>query len=212
MIKTRLAVAVILGLTAISFRVASQEPPKPGSKPPSTTLKVQVVITEQEGEKKVANLPYTFFLVASDASPNSPWTKVRMGSRVPVATGSYQIGSGGGSSNGAATVNPLVNTQFQYIDVGTHIDARAMTSEAGRYDLTLDLERSWIEGDVLLPGDKRTTTSAESSGEFHEPVIRQFRTELTVPMRDGQTIQSTQATDPLSGRVLAITVTVNVVK
>jgi len=31
-------------------------------------------------------------------------------------------------------------------------------------------------------------------------------------MRDGQTVQTTQAADPLSGRVLTITVTMNVVK
>jgi len=31
-------------------------------------------------------------------------------------------------------------------------------------------------------------------------------------MSDGQTIQATQAADPLSGRVLTITVTLNVVK
>jgi general secretion pathway protein D len=40
--------------------------------------------------------------------------KLRVGDRVPVATGSFQAGTGVGSSG----VNPLVNTQFQYIDVG----------------------------------------------------------------------------------------------
>jgi hypothetical protein len=43
-------------------------------------------------------------------------------------------------------------------------------------------------------------------------VIRQFRTELALTMKDGQTIQSTVATDPLSGKVLTINVTMNVVK
>jgi len=40
---------------------------------------------------------------------------------VPVATGSFSsgVGSTGTGSNG---ISPLVNTQFQYIDVGVNID------------------------------------------------------------------------------------------
>jgi hypothetical protein len=209
----RLALAALLAVAVLAPQIYAQESPQPNSKPPSTTLKVLVVIAEVEGEKKVANLPYTFFLQASDSSPSSPWTKVRMGSRVPVATGSFQAGVGTDSSAGTATIAPLVNTQFQYIDVGTHIDARATTGEGGHFDLVLNLERSWVESDMLLPGEKQSANPKDSnSGIFRQPLIRQFKTELTLPMKDGQTIQSTQATDPLSGRVLTITVTMNVVK
>lgn len=210
--KTRFAIAGFLVLCLVSLRIVAQEKPKPDNKN-ATTLKILVLISEQEGEKKVANLPYTYFLRAGDASPTSPWTKLRMGSRVPVATGSYQMGPAAGSPSGGAIGNPLVNTQFQYLDVGTNIDSRALASDDGRFDITLNLERSWVESDVPLSGGKQTSTSSDSnSGQFREPVIRQFKTELTMPMKDGQTIQSTQATDPLSGRVLTITVTMNVVK
>src|SRR6202042_439127 len=44
--------------------------------------------------------------------------KLRIGDRVPVATGSLRAGVGVGSTAGSGFVNPLVNTQFQYIDVG----------------------------------------------------------------------------------------------
>lgn len=210
--KTRFAIAGLFVLCLVSLRIVAQEKPKSDSKN-ATTLKILVVISEQEGEKKVANLPYTYFLRAGDASPVSPWTKLRMGSRVPVATGSYQMGPAGAAPSGGAIVNPLVNTQFQYLDVGTNIDSRALASDDGRFDITLNLERSWVDGDVPISGGKQTSTSSDSnSGQFREPVIRQFKTELTMPMKDGQTIQSTQATDPLSGRVLTITVTMNVVK
>src|SRR6185437_7396812 len=37
---------------------------------------------------------------------------LKIGERVPVATGSFQPGIGG------VGINPLVNTQFQYLDVG----------------------------------------------------------------------------------------------
>jgi hypothetical protein len=39
----------------------------------------------------------------------------KVGSRVPVATGSFEPGAGGG-------VNPLVNTQYTYLDVGVNIE------------------------------------------------------------------------------------------
>src|SRR5262249_9457231 len=48
--------------------------------------------------------------------------KLRVGDRVRVATGSFQAGVGVGTTGvgGAGIVNPLVNTQFQYIDVGVN--------------------------------------------------------------------------------------------
>ena len=55
---------------------------------------------------------------------------LKIGERVPVATGSFQPGIGG------VGINPLVNTQFQYLDVGVNIDVtphvhgdREVTSE-----------------------------------------------------------------------------------
>jgi len=40
---------------------------------------------------------------------------LKIGDRVPIATGSF-------SGGGGASVSPLVNTQFQYLDVGVNID------------------------------------------------------------------------------------------
>lgn len=194
MSRTRLALGLFLIFAATFPSLQAQDKPKPDAKPPSATLKVQITITENEGEKKVASLPYTFFLKAGGVGESwFPWTKVRMGSRVPV-----YVGKDGG---------------MQYIDVGTNIDSRAMAADEGRFDLAINLERSWVEGDVLVPVEKAASqTSDGHSGQFREPVIRQFKTELTLTMRDGQTIQSTMATDPLSGKVLTVNVSMNVVK
>ncbi len=102
---------------------------------------------------------------------------------------------------------------MQYVDIGTNIDSRAFAGQDGRFDISLNLERSWVEGDVLVPAEKPVGTAGEpSSGQFKEPIIRQFKTELVLSVRDGQTVQTTQATDPLSGRVLTLTLTANVVK
>lgn len=190
--KARFVLAAFLGLAVVLLHTSAQDTPKSDIKPPSTTLKVQVTISESEGEKKVANLPYSFFLKAGDSGPNSPWTKVRMGSRVPVYAG---------------------KDGMQYIDVGTNIDARGLTAGEGKFDITLNLERSWVEGDVPVATERSSGGAVDpNSGHFKEPIIRQFKTELTYTMRDGQTVQTTQAADPLSGKVLTITVTTNVVK
>ena len=202
----RLAVAAVAGLTLL-LPLNAQEKPAPDAKNSFSILKIQVTIAEQEGDKKVANLPYTFFLRASDAGgPSSPWTKLRMGSRIPVVTASHHDDSSG--STGSA-----VNLQYQYLDVGSQIDARAIGLGDGRFDLTLNLERSWVAAYVPLQNEGQPAPTAESNGLWsRQPSIRQFKTELSLTMRDGQTVQSTQATDPLSGRVLTITVTMNVVK
>ncbi len=192
--KVNFVLAAFLALSVFPLRMAAQDNPKPDNKKPAVPIKLLVTFTESEGEKKLANLPYTFFLKAADTTPiPPPWTKVRVGSRVPV-----YAGKDGG---------------LQYVDVGTNIDARGWPTDDGRFDIYLNLERSWVEGDVLVPAEKSSGAAADStSGHFKEPIIRQFKTELNLTMRDGQTIQTTQAADPLSGRVLTITVTMNVVK
>jgi general secretion pathway protein D len=48
--------------------------------------------------------------------------KLKIGDRIPIATGSFQAGVGVGAVGTAGLVNPLVNTQFQYQDVGVNID------------------------------------------------------------------------------------------
>jgi hypothetical protein len=185
-----------LVLAFISLPVWAQEKPKADVKVQATTLKLQVTFAESEGDRKIANLPYAFFIKSTDATPGSPWnlpvTKVRIGSRVPVYAG---------------------KDGMQYIDVGTNIDARGSNADDGLFDIMLTLERSWVEGDVLVATDKSSGGVVDpNTTHFKEPIIRQFKTELNLRMRDGQSIQTTQAADPLSGRVLTITVTMNVVK
>jgi hypothetical protein len=184
---------MLTALAAIFTPLWAQEKSSADSRLSGITLKVQVTISETEGEKKVVSLPYTYFLRAGDGGPSSPWTKLRMGSRIPVYTGK--------------------DSGMQYLDVGTNIDSRAFSSDNGRFDVTLNLERSWVEGDVVVPMERAAAQAADAhTGPFREPVIRQFKTELTLLMRDGQTTQSTLATDPLSGKILSLTITINVVK
>jgi hypothetical protein len=178
----------------------AQDKPKTEDKPKAevvatTPVKVQIVFTEFEGEKKVKSLPYTMYLNAPDAPEvRPPWVRMRIGSRVPVYTG---------GDKGSMT----------YLDVGTNIDARSGYTAEGRLLINLNLERSWVEGDVPVPVTKSDTTRSESdTGHFREPIIRNFRSELDLKLREGQSIESTMATDPLSAKVFKVEVSFTIVK
>jgi len=186
-------VVTLIALALAGPLLPAQDKPNAASRASSTLLKLQVTIVEREGEKKVANLPYTFFVKAGEGGTGAAWTKLRTGSRVPVYVGK--------------------DAGMQYIDVGTNIDSRAFAADDGRFDVTLNLERSWVAGEVEVPVEKSASAVADAGPtHFKEPIIRQFKTELTMPMRDGQTSEVTQAADPGSGKILTITVTLNVVK
>jgi hypothetical protein len=164
----------------------------------TTPVKVQIVFTEFEGDKKSKSLPYTLYINAPDApewkSGGSSFVKLRVGSRVPVYTG-------GNMGN------------MTYLDVGTNIDARAAYPGESRLLLYLNVERSWVEGGVSVPVAKSDGSAAETfSGHFQEPIIRAFKSEFDLKLREGQPVESTMATDPLSGKVLKVVVSFTTVK
>ena len=65
----------------------------------------------------------------------------------------------------------------------------------GRYKLVLTMERNSVS-------QEQSTTAT--------PVIRQFRAEMNPILKDGQTLETVMATDPVNGHVYRVTVTLNV--
>ncbi len=92
---------------------------------------------------------------------------LKIGDRVPVATGSFQPGIGG------VGINPLVNTQFQYIDVGVNIDITPRVHAAREVSLKVTMEISAV-------------TSYQNIGGIQQPVIGQRRIEQDIRLRDGE--------------------------
>jgi len=92
---------------------------------------------------------------------------LKIGDRVPVATGSFQPGIGG------VGINPLVNTQFQYLDVGVNIDITPRV-HAGR-------EISW-----KMSMDASDVDSYVSIGGISQPVIGQRKIENEIRLKDGE--------------------------
>jgi len=193
------SLAVFLALLAAST-ICAQE--KPGSepkrdvaaKPLEIPLKIQIVLTEFDGSQKVSSLPYAMYTVATDAH-NHRRDHLRFGVRVPVSTSSN-------SSAGSA--------QYTYIDVGTNIDCAAVDLENGQFSLDLSVERSSVA--ISVPDGKATDWKPGAPSPGPQPLIRSFRDDLDLIMRDGQTMEGSSAVDPITGHVLKIEVALNVLK
>jgi general secretion pathway protein D len=101
--------------------------------------------------------------------------KLRIGDRVPVATGSFQAGVGVGATGaGGSIVNPLVNTQFQYLDVGVIVDVTPrIHSDNREVSLKLSIEVSSVTGH-------------QSIGGIDQPVISTRKIEHDVRLQDGE--------------------------
>jgi len=100
--------------------------------------------------------------------------KLRIGERVPVATGSFQAGVGVGTTGTAGLVNPLVNTQFQYLDVGVIVDVTPrIHPENHEISLKLSIEVSSVTG-------------SQNIGGINQPVISTKKVEHDVRLQDGE--------------------------
>lgn len=107
----------------------------------------------------------------------------KIGSREPVASGSFQPGVGG------VGVNPLVNTQYTYVDTGVNIDCRLEQAEGNRLQLRTDIDISGI-------------VQHEKSGApaVPNPVIGQLKMSVTALVTPGKRTMIASIDDPVTGR------------
>jgi len=187
--KRALLVVCLLGIAAVCGGVAqAQEKPAEAAKAQSSSrpepapipLHVQLVLTELDGEKKVASMPFSFPVSAGDRR-QWPETKIRNGVRVPVQSDKEK--------------------GFQYVDIGTNIDCSALTQEDGRFRLLLTVQHS------QLMTDKSTASRDEALPA--NPTIRQIMMESGPVLRIGQTMEVSSTTDPFNGHTYKVTVTLS---
>ena len=110
---------------------------------------------------------------------------MKIGSRIPIATGSYQTGAA------TALVSSLVNTQFQYQDVGVNIEVTPTVHFDRDVTLKIKIEVTAQSGSVTISG-------------VTEPIISQRVAEQTIRLREGEAnilggIQEQQIQDNWSG-------------
>ena len=94
-------------------------------------------------------------------------SSLKIGEKIPTATGSFQPGVGG------VGVNPLVNTQFTYLDVGVNVDMLPRVNSATDISAHISVEVSQEDSTVSIGG-------------IDQPVIGQKRIELDLRMKDGE--------------------------
>jgi general secretion pathway protein D len=99
--------------------------------------------------------------------------KLRIGDKVPIATGSFQAGVGVGGTAGTGFVNPLVNTQFQYQDVGVNVDLTPRIHPNHDVSLKLSVEVSSVTGQSTIGG-------------IQQPIISQRKLEQEIRLKEGE--------------------------
>lgn len=214
--RSLVTLAAALALAALAMPARAQEPPRPEAAPkppetpkaseersvervmPGSTVRVGLVIARYQGDKKIASLPYTLVVGTGGAR-----TRMRMGVDTPIPVTSFAVSEQGGSKP---------STSFQYRNVGTNIDCavweRARMSEAGQRETIYRVSLS-VENSSAFSGPDARVAGGAAEGA---PLFRRFDTTIDVGMRDGQTVQTIASTDPVTGEVVKIDVTLNVVK
>ncbi len=110
---------------------------------------------------------------------------LKVGEKIPVATGSYQTGAA------TAVVSSLVNTQFQYLDVGVEIEVTPTVHYD--HDVTLKLK-------IIV---SQTNGSSTISG-VTEPIISQRTIDQIIRLKEGEVsilsgILTQQTTNTITG-------------
>ena len=93
--------------------------------------------------------------------------EMKIGDRVPYATGSFQPGIGG------VGINPLVNTQFTFLDTGVNITITPYVHNAEEVSLHVEVDISNVTGQVPLGG-------------INEPEVAQTKVINDVRLKQGE--------------------------
>ncbi len=188
-----LALVVVLVFT---FSGVGRTQDKPVNKPPLPTLKIQVVISKFQGEKKLSSLPYML-----SVHPGSRAT-IRMGTQIPVASATQPMVDGKPVAGPGFMTGPI---SFTYRDVGTNIDCLASPAfDDGWFKLEIGIQETSI-----FPGNEQVEGAGKAPGV---PSFRTYGSTNTLMLKDGQSAQFTTAADRISGEVLRADVTLTVVK
>jgi hypothetical protein len=170
----------------------AQAPPQDKTKSeehaqPNIPVKVQVVFSEYDGEKKISSMPYAFTAITNEKLGGYYSASLRTGVRVPVDAGGPE-------------------QKTSYMDVGSNIDCGLRTTDDERYHLYMIFERS-----ALSPSSGSQTEKLQVSRPDAPPLVRQFKASVNMILKDGQTSE-TVSTDPINGHSLHLSVTINVPK
>lgn len=189
---SRLSAAVLVMTSVVAAAAAAQES-RPASQPKvQVPLKIQLVLSRTQADKKISSIPYSLYVTTNEGR-----TSLRMSVQVPVA--STQFGAN----------SPVASYSLK--DIGTNIDCAAEPgTEPGVFKISLTVtDTTALPMAAILAargGDGQLPTGMPSVA------FRNFTSTFNILLKDGQTAQYTSATDPVNGEVLKIDATLNVLK
>lgn len=174
-----------LPLPQVHAQDNSQAKPKVEERIRLVPVKVQVVYTEFDGDKKISSMPYSFVSIAKDRELEN--TSLRTGVRVPVEVDSK-------------------DQKTTYMDLGSNMDCRVRSVEDERFLVSLTFVHSALYPNKSAEGERLVS---QPNGQ---PLVRQFSSNESLLLKDGQTSENTLSTDPLNGHTMRVSVTINVLK
>jgi len=174
---------LILAATLCVARLTGAQQDKPPQTEKSLTpLNVEIVFSKYKGEELTSRLPYTFVVYAEEQPQRA--TELRMGIEVPVTVGG--------------------EPKVQYRNVGTNLDCGARPLGDGRFQVDLSVEQS-----SMYPAE-----SVIAGGQVVEgnPLFRTFASNYKAVLRDGEKIELSKATDPITGEISRVELSIEVLK
>jgi hypothetical protein len=181
-------------------QAASQAPPP---KPVSIPIKVDVILTRLQGDRKVASLPFSLWLTVTNYPGNQ---SLRTGIDVPVGTTTITSGRSNptGPQGAGSTSTSEATTKTEYRYVGTDIDCMAQSKGDGQFSITVTVADSSV---YTSDPDPKAALKVSDPMAF-----RTFRMSNTMAMVDGQTRQLAMATDKVTGETIRVDVMLTLVK
>jgi len=139
---------------------------------PNEVYKVELTMRDATDVSAKAGRHYVILIDTHGAG------SFKIGNREPVATGSFQPGTGG------TGINPLVNTQYTYVDTGVNIECR--------------LEQN--EGKLQLRADIDLSSTMPQKGSVPNPAIGQLKLNVTAFIAPGKRTVIASVDDPVTNR------------
>ena len=194
-VKRVVAVLVVAVLMVSVKPVITHAAPDQGYQPNiPVTVKLTVVISRFNGEKKVGSLPFLVMVVpGTGPDRDGEQTQLQTGARVPVPQTTFSSGE-----------KAAPQTSYSYQQFGTNISASARGIDATTFNVGLTVTDSQLLSD--------TPDQAQYAQGVRLPRYQSFTSSNRLILRDGQTVQYTAATDKTSGEVIKLDVTLNVIK
>ncbi len=205
------AIACAAMLVAATLTAASAAPPQAPAQAPAKSdtlqtipVRIDVMLTRLQGEKKVSSLPFSVLANAADSRGRFEPVSIRMGIDVPIGTiTETDSRTTPAESSGATRSTGSTTSRTQYRNVGTGIDCWATRLDETRFSVRVSISDSSI---YSPEGEGKSFKTVEPAA------FRTFSTSNTVVMRDGQTVLFGTGTDKIGGETLKIEVTLHVTK